>query len=281
MKKWISKLFLILAAVCMISPVFRTTASAASYQTVLAHRDTDTSERKVGKTTFLVEYENDTYTLYATYKGSKHVLAVSKFMNYTIVTNGSTVFYGTNDYSNGKCQIWRVKSNGDGATLLKTFRSAAGFQLAGYYNKTIYYTTYKDWDYGTLRTYNINSRKPGTFKKNCGNATQYGKYLYLSPNTGAVAPLKFQVYNAQTKKTKTITKKMVSYKVTGEKLYYAEYIKCDPVYGKNTLKIYRSSLSGSGKKTLIKSLKARYITKFGKKSVTYTDYNNVKKTKKY
>lgn len=281
MKKWISKLFLILAAVCLISPVFKSSASAASYQTVFAHSYVDASERTVGKTTFKVEYKNGNYALYATYSGYTHVLVIDKFLNPTIVTNGSTVFFGTYDYKTGKCQIGLVKANGDGLTILKKFTCEYGFNLAGYYGKKIYYVTYKLWDYGILKTYTPGSGKTATIKKNCGNVAQYGKYLYLYPIRGDVAPLKLRVYNAKTKKYKTITNKMASYDIVGGKLYYAEYVKCDPVYGKSTLKVIRSSLSGSGKKTMIKSLKARNITKFGKKSVKYTNYNNATKTKKY
>lgn len=121
---------------------------------------------------------------------------------------------------------------------MKTFNSAEGFQLAGYYNKKIYYTKYKSWEYGTLMAYNTASKKTATIKKNCGSVTSYGKYLYLSPITGAIAPHKFQVYNGQTKKTNTITKKMASYSVVGVKLYYAEYVKYTDYYNMTKTKKY-------------------------------------------
>lgn len=281
MKKWLGKLFLVLAAVFVMSPMIGKDVSAASYKAVNADSYYSSAERTVDGHIFEIQYSNQKNTLYSTYKGSRQALVSARSMSYTIVTNGTTVYLGVRDTASGNGQIMSVKSDGTGLTTLKKFKCPDGFDLCGYYNGKLYLTNYKLWDYSTLQSYTVKTKKMASILKNAGTARQYGKYFYLRPIRGDVAPLKFRVYNAKTGKVQTITNKMASYDIVGGKLYYAEYIKCDSTYGKHTIRIKRASLSGSGKKTLVKELKALYVYEFGQKSVKYYNHNNVLKTKKY
>ncbi len=286
MKKWICKTFLLLAAVLVTGTVLKTDASAASYKLIDASSYGKSSQRTVSGRTFEVQYNNGKGSLSCTYNGRKKTLATTT--NNTgiesyIITNGKTVYFATQRFTTETCycQIAKVNSDGTGYEILKSFNAPQGFTLCGYYKDKLYFIKYKDFDYTTLQSYTIRTKKVATVLKNAGNVEQYKNYFYLVPIRGDLAPLKLRVYNINTKKMKTITKKMASYDIVGGKLYYAEYITCDSTSGKNVIRIRRSSLTGSGKKTLIKKLKARGVYKFGKKSVKYYNYDNALKTKKY
>lgn len=97
---------------------------------------------------------------------------------------------------------------------------------------------------------------------------QHGKYLIAVPNSGSADPLDLYTYNCVSGKKVRITKKMYTVQIIGRKLYYAEYLN-DEYETMNTFRIRSCNLSGTGKKTIVKSIQATSIGKMTSKYVYY------------
>ncbi len=252
------------------------TAQAASYKHIYTSKTWDKADRTAAGYTFLTESGK----LTAAKSGKTYTIAAASRVGYEVVTDGKVVYFyissGSYPYT---YSVYRTNINGTGKKKLFSYKGGS-LGLSGFYGNKLYYIT--EIDPGTLRTYHVKTKKKSKIAANVTEADQQGQYFYLLPYGGALSgnrPLR--VYNAKTGKITRISKCVANYSVVSGKLYYSEYVKCDYSYGKHVLRIKRCNLNGSGQKLLMKSLKARYIIKFGKTSAKYCTYTGKTKTVKY
>ena len=93
-----------------------------------------------------------------------------------------------------------------------------------------------------------------------GEAKIYKNYLVVMGTRGDPSPTSLRIYNAKTKKVKTIDSKCVAMRIIQGNLYYVTLSHNDTNWGSNSyqLTVKRCSLSGKNKKTLVK-IKSAYF----------------------
>ncbi|MCB6994389.1 hypothetical protein LI177_12960 [bacterium 210820-DFI.6.37] len=239
-------------------------------------------KEKVGSYYIWVEYseKSDTYKLKRakSLKGKSKTLKTltsrNKYMEDTIVTNGSTIYYAVTSMDNGSAVIYRTNVKGAKAKKIKTVKSIGGLGLAGYYNGKLYYNVFVQGSGRIdLYAYQIAKKKAKRVKKDFMIWSGYGKYM-----TG-VAALKSQgpsyphfLYNAKTGKRKKLPKTGESV-VYGNAVYYAIYAK-----DASSITIKKSNLKGKSVKK-IKTIKNASITYFGRKAAYFEMWDSGKMKK--
>lgn len=184
-----------------------------------------------------------------------------------VYSNGSTyttVQKGT--WPNVKTVIYRQK-DGQSKKKLKTVTGSA--YPCFEYKNVLYYEKDRKDDPTCIDLWSVNL-KTLKVKKVFSNATARaysGKYAVLMPNTGAVIPLPCHVYNLSTGKAKLLTSDCLSANIYNNKIYFA---KATGSYVANKgwkVRIYRTNLSGSGKKAVSGYFYAMGVEKITSKSV--------------
>lgn len=155
------------------------------------------------------------------------------------------------------------------------------------YGKKIYCTI--GIDPGNLYCYNLKTQKKKKVMADVTTAVVSGKYLVCHGYEGDPSPQKIRVYNMKNNKAKTLAKQIIAYHISGNKMYYAEYIKnynktdFDGSYIDYYCNIVCSNLDGIGKKALMKNRRVKgqidQITSSYFKYRDSQDWTKIKKVK--
>lgn len=270
-KTTLSFLFLFLFAGISAFLALPTEADAAS------HVRTSRTE-KAGKYYIWGNYSTNTLRISTSKSGNGTVLATpaaGRRIGSYALSNGSYVYYLEVQFSGSTNTnigyIYRIKTNKTGKTYLGKIKNAAWPNA--YYNNCLYFSCYAANDPTLIHTYRFHLKTKKTKKvvSNFSPGLTYGKYLVGRPNSGAAIPLPIYIYNCKTNKKVRITKVGSAYARVGKKLYYGEYI--NKTYQTvNTFRIRSCNFTGSGKKTIVKSIKASELLKITSTYVYYNKY---------
>lgn len=276
--KRISILALVLALLCPL--LFTTPVRAASgFKTVYTNTGFDVSKRKVNGAVFSSVYDSYTSSsvLRVTKNGSSRL--ISNYHNGgKVISDGKTVYYCTSGKSLYKMNI----STGKEEYIAWLGGSDINnIELSGKYKNDIYYVM--NVPEGKLRRINIKTGKIRNVSVS-GNAVTHaemtGKYIVLSDGTGAGHSY-LGIWNAASRKFKTISKKFPAWKTGSKYIYYAEEKSHKQNSPDRTVTVKRYSLSTGAKKTLVKSVKVKYIMEITSKYIKYSDWNGKIKRKKW
>lgn len=235
---------------------------------------------KTGKYYVWGDYSTNTLRISTSKSGNGTVLATpaaGRTIGSYALSNGSYVYYLELKYSDftNIGYIYRIKTNKTGKKYVGKIKNA-DWPVA-YYNNCLYFSCYAGNDSTLIHTYRFHLKTKNTKKvaSNFSTAFSYGKYLVGGPNSGAVLPLPIYIYNCKTNKKVRITKVGSTYARVGKKLYYGEYINKD-YQTVNTFRIRSCNFTGSGKKTIVKSIKASDLLKITSTYVYYSKYTGSK-----
>lgn len=199
------------------------------------------------------------------------------------MTNGRNVYYQYNKGSNKS--VFCKKDIQTGACRELFIVNDADCELAGIYINELFYT--KGIDPSALYFCNLNTGKKYLALKDVTGTEQHGKNFFCHGYEGDSSTSKFRCYNAKTNKVKMISKKLITYCVKKNKLYYVEYVKNNDEsgmygeYGNYYCRVIRSNIDGSGKKVLKKNIKIKgQIVKITSSYLIYVENENPTKKHK-
>ena len=179
----------------------------------------------------------------------------SKLLKDVILTDGTWVYYAVEDYGNSRAYICRAKYDGTGFEKVVTFKDSCWApELFGIYKGVLYYgDSFQEGNGYRGRVYSVGltslTKKLRSSKIKVEYATGGGRYLYgTSKSDSGTVTLK--AYDCKEKKMN----KVIAFKsaeggflnVYDSKVYY---YKAEP--GKDYVTIYRTTLSGTGKRVKV------------------------------
>ena len=208
-------------------------------------------------------YEEDTQQLFCSRTidgkgkelGFAKIKTDSKLLKEVILTDGTWVYYAVEDYGNSRAYICRAKYDGSGFEKVVTFKDSCWApEIFGIYNGVLYYgDSFQEGNGYRGRVYSVGltslTKKLRSSKIKVEYATGGGRYLYgTSKSDSGTVTLK--AYDCKEKKMN----KVVAFKsaeggfinVYDSKVYY---YKAEP--GKDSVTIYRTTLSGTGKRVKV------------------------------
>ena len=233
--------------------------ASVQYKTVRATE----SGTKIGDATFYTRYSSTKgqYCVYCKYAGKKEEIATNKNVSPFIITNGINVYY---QYSDGEKSVF-CKRNLQKETRKELFViHDIDCEFAGVYKNKLYYT--QGIDPATLYYYNLDTGKSKKVLEDVTGTEQKGKFFLCHGYEGDLSPREVRCYNAKTNKVTVISKKVITYCVEKNKLYYVEYVKNNNTssgadeYEDYYCRVIKSNMDGSDKKVLTKNIRMnRYI----------------------
>ena len=271
-------LFFAVSLAVLSLPVF-----AAGYKTVHTNTSWEAETRTVGGTVFSSSYSGGTFTLYATRGGvTKRISSV--YDGGAVISDGKTVYFTAK--VSGKYMLYKASAAKGNAKKVGKLASSShyGVTLSGLYKNIIYYVM--DSPEGSFYRFSLKSKKAkkiGTSGTTVTNAEQNGKYFVLSDGTGAGYSY-LGVYNAakgKFRKIANLPKEPVNWHVTKKYVYFAEVINGHSYNPPYRVRIRRYTFSSGKTKTLVKSLKVKYVNSFSSDGVTYTTPSGTTKVKKW
>ncbi len=188
------------------------------------------------------------------------------------ISDGSTVYYAEmgslNSSGTYTGYVYKIKVNGKSKSKVGSIKNTSG--PTAYYKGYLYLDCYDKKDPTLLHTYRIDVKKGASKRaiKSARVVEQSGRYLLAMPNTGAVGPLNLYVYDCKTGKSTRITTKASSGHISGNKIYYSEYV-AGEYSSSSTFRIRSCSLTGKNKKTLLKKLQGSRTGIITSKNVYY------------
>lgn len=266
----IKKFFLCLLMVFSVTFLASQKADAASFQR-------STRETKVGGYYVWGDYSSNTLRISGSKSGSGKLLAKpskGRRISSLCLSNGSVVYYSElsafDRNGNSVGYIYKIQTGSKKKTYLGKLRNVCS--IDAYYGNKLYVSCSPSSDPTVLHTYELDlkTKKSRCVMKNTQVLIQQGQYLIGSPNTGAIVPLPLYSYNCKTGKRTQITKTCGGYQLVGKKIYYTEYLSEQSV---STFRIRSCNPSGSGKKTVLKSLKASSVGKLSSRYIYYYIYD--------
>lgn len=309
MKKYLKKLLCSIFAISILLVSTIHVNAATPYRVI----SDDKAKTKVGNYYIWLNSEKGIYVSKSKKSSPKKIVSKPKssdtHIGYTLVTNGSRIYYGTVK-CNGEgfsiyMKIYRIDVSGKNNTYIGKVSRAHSF--GGYYNgnlfveKNDYYKGEYEPTIIDTYIYNLKSKKASLVKKDFKIICQNGKYMIGAPiyenHTGS--PTAIHIYNASTKKIYKISSEASSHytKFLNGKIYYVEinnYFEEDMGYviktcsytAKNKKTVYTIKMEDDGEKpgNLI-GIKSSYVeyTKFKdnfSKEIYYRYYYSSKKVVK-
>lgn len=243
--------------------------------------DNDISQRTIGNVIFSWESNYDkergTYgTIYVTQNGKTTPFVTEKNLNAYIVTNGTDVFYSTQD-SGSEAVVYKKQLTDDttGDRLFSTSVDTS-FSLAGYYDSKLYYI--KELDPGMFYEYSFTTQGHSLLAENVTHVTQKNKYFYLEPYYGdAGGTSSLRCFDADNGKTTVISDNLCilgRWEILGNFIYYMEYTDSKDYHsGPVQIMVSRCKMDGSKKEILISELEMTSMISITSEGVTYLDKN--------
>lgn len=246
----------VMASICFGAVMTEPAAAATQYSTIGADytgSGMESPKEKIGK--YYIWITKDQLKCATSLKKKAKVLKTvrgkSKELTSRAITNGSTVFYLTQDRvssDRAKCTIYKTTVKSGKSKKIKTITNIAGIasaQLAAYHNGRIYYNV---WWFGKdpvdlkidLYSCTLSGENQRLEKKNYVVRSSYGKYMTGNIENQDGGNYTQVLYNAKTKKAKRLLSATDSV-VYGNAIYY--YITYDGA-GSNKFAIKKSNLSG-------------------------------------
>ncbi len=257
-------------------------ASQTKYKCIMTSAP-EQADRTIGKTVFswdseYVSGEGVYGKIYATVNGKKSLVVYEKDLDASIITDGKTIYYSTSEQN---AKVYSKTLTGKTSKQLCTVKNVDySFTLSGYYNNTIYYVKYLDPGY--FCKYSLKNKKHTVIHKNTTIAEQNNQYFYLTPYQGAMGPSKLTVYDAKQNKSKLVSKKLHSYRIVGNSLYYLNITKeVDYFSGIYQVTVYKSTLAGKNAKVVAKNVQLKQLIEITSKKMVYLNKNGVKKEIKF
>ena len=260
--------------------------AAEKYKTInLAQQE----KQKVGTTEFYANYSNETerWNVYWK-KGEKEgKFGSDQNVSPSIFTNGKIAYYVVEQYDStiSKCVFYKTDLQNGKTNKLFGVNNEEDGAIVGVYGNKIYCTI--GIDPGNLYCYNLKTQKKKKVMADVTTAVMSGKYLVCHGYEGDPSPQKIRVYNMKNNKAKTLAKQIIAYHISGNKMYYAEYIKnynktdFDGSYIDYYCNIVCSNLDGTGKKALMKNRRVKgQIDQITSSYFTYRDSQDWTKIKK-
>ena len=208
-------------------------------------------------------------------------------MSPSIFTNGKIAYYVVEQYDStiSKCVFYKTDLQNGKTNKLFGVNNEEDGAIVGVYGNKIYCTI--GIDPGNLYCYNLKTQKKKKVMADVTTAVMSGKYLVCHGYEGDPSPQKICVYNMKNNKAKTLAKQIIAYHISGNKIYYAEYIKnynktdFDGSYIDYYCNIVCSNLDGTGKKALMKNRRVKgQIEQITSSYFTYRDSQDWTKIKK-
>lgn len=288
MKKYNKAGVILLIALCFLCLKTQCTEiqAAEKYRTInLAQQ----GKQKVGTTEFYANYSNETGRWNVYWKKGKKEGKFGSDQNVSpsIFTNGKIAYYVVEQYDStiSKCVFYKTDLQNGKTNKLFGVNSEEGGEIVGLYGNKIYCTI--GIDPGKLYCYNLKTQKKKKVMNDVTIASMYGKYLVCQGYEGDPSPQKIRAYNMKNNNVKTLSKQLITYHISGNKIYYAEYIKnynktdFDGAYIDYYCNVICSNLDGTGKKVLLKNKRVKgQIEKITSSYFKYRDNNDWTKIKK-
>lgn len=257
------KLCILFAAAFLFLGFMPAKVEAANYQVVNISVGTDGQRTKVGSYYFWGAFKSGGYKIYSskskTAKTGTTVATVSLLDSaYSIVTNGSVVYYTTAS-SNTKHVVYRVSATGKSRKKLATI-SANRIVLEKVYNNQLYYARYTSSG-RSFCSLSTSTKKTKTIVKNCNDGIYSitgGRYIYAATSSSTKTTIRvFDCQKAKVIKTLSLQKKSSAYATLYvSKKYFYCVISTPNSDLTSTDKVYRYALNGSGKAKLIATMKS-------------------------
>ncbi len=268
MKKYGLHIFVVVLFVSLILKL------GAPIQVWAAGFENGSREKKIGSYYIWIGSDSQTIRISKSKKGKGTVLvkAAKGRQMRNCFSDGKTVYYveskSMDDEGHTVDYIYQIRTNKKGKKYLNKVRNFSVF--AAWYKGKVYMSCCSDEFWDLVHTYCLDTKtnKVRCVMKDAEVWMQQGKYLIASPNSGDVSPLDLYTYNCVSGKRVRITRKNHTVQIVGRKLYYAEYLN-DSYEIMNTFRIRSCNLSGTGKKTIVKSIQATSIGKMTSKYVYY------------
>ena len=260
-------------------------ASASAYKTVPVSTSCEEADRTVRGAIFSSVYNTSSgnFSLSVEKDGATKTITDAATGG-TVISNGSVVYYVSK--KSGRYVLYKADLNkGTVKRIGKlTSRGHYGADLLGLYKNTILYIV--DSPEGSLAAFDLKSKKARTI--HVGEAftqgTQHGKYFVLADGTGAGYSY-LGVYNAANgtfRRIAKLPKEPLIWYSTSKYVYFAELKSGNTFSGKPyTICVRRYRYATKKTKTLIRSLKVKYVTDISSKKLTYVTAGGKTKTKKW
>ena len=233
MKKYNKVGIILLIALCFLCLKTQCTEiqAAEKYKTTnLAQQ----GKQKVGTTEFYASYSNDAGRWNVYWKKGKKEgkLGSNQNVSPSIFTNGKIAYYVVEQFDStiSKCTFYKTNLQNGKTNKLFVVNNEEDGSIVGVYGNKIYCTI--GIDPGNLYCYNLKIQKKKKVMADVTTAVMSGKYLVCHGYEGDPSPQKIRVYNMKNNKAKTLAKQIIAYHISGNKMYYAEYIKnycCTPL----------------------------------------------------
>lgn len=196
-----------------------------------------------------------------------------------IVTNGKNiVIYSVIEETDSgeKVKIYRYNIDNEKSECIAQCTAEEYFQLAGYYDKNIYYID--GIGGGAFNLYSEEEKESYCLLKyGAGHVWQSNEFFILQSNTAtAEVASELQVYDAATGEYNVITQQQCirgnMLCVTDDAVYYVEFADPNNITGKNiNVNIGRYSLDGSRNEIVIPNLTIQTIKAINENQVEYWD----------
>lgn len=265
-----------------------TTVSENENFKCLLTSDNDISQRTIGNVIFSWESNYDkergTYgTIYVTQNGKTTPFVTEKNLNAYIVTNGTDVFYSTQD-SGSEAVVYKKQLTDDAAgECLFSTSVDTSFSLAGYYDSKLYYI--KELDPGRFYEYSFTTQEHRLLAENVTHVTQQNHHFYLQPYYGdAGVTSSLRCLDADNGKIIVISDNLCvlgrdPWNIIDEKIYYLEYADLKDYYsGPVQVIVMRCNMDGSKKEILIGELEMTSMISITGEGITYLDTNGDTRT---
>lgn len=239
---------------------------AADYQQIRFHSGDNGARTKIGNYYFWGSYD-DYGAAYLNIskssnaaKGTYIVTMNQRSPVFSIVTDGSQIFYTSANKNFTKQTIYSVNINGKNKKKYAVI-SGAEVNLKKYYNNQLYFSSIEGTSSSNSTFYSISlkNKKIKTIAKNCGVTVSDGKYLYLS--TESKTNITIKIFDCQ--KSKVIKTCKIK-KSSSESTYLSTTKKYLYIIVRNQgnngmKKIYKYAADGTGSPELLAELKCAYI----------------------
>ena len=217
----INKFIIGLALILFVNPLVTIESHATTTSTPTTIYSYGSQRAKVGSDYYWIDL-NRGLLKSKSKTGSGSVIVKYQGYGLSAVISGKNIYYGISKGT--KLALYKCNNNGKNKKLLKRVKTPYGGTLAGFYGNSIYYTASSSVASPlTIHTYryDIKKKKKHRVASNLVLNQVNGRYFVGTYNSGDLHPMPLKVYNAKSKKLKTIDKKMMGYKVHKNTVYFA------------------------------------------------------------